>query len=122
MNLIIRLLLSSVAVFIGALVLPGVHVDSFLDAIWVALVIGLLNVFVKPLLIFLTIPATIITLGLFLFVINAFIIWMASNMVSGFNVDNFWWALLFSVLLSIINSLFNSEIRNAGPNRNDQNQ
>jgi putative membrane protein len=121
MNLIIRLLLSSVAVFIGALVLPGVHVDTFLDAIWVALVIGLLNVFVKPLLIFLTIPATIITLGLFLFVINAFIIWMASNMVSGFNVDNFWWALLFSILLSIINSLFNSEISNARSNRNDQN-
>jgi len=122
MSLIIRLLLSSVAVFIGALLLPGVHVDSFLDAIWVALVLGLLNVFVKPLLIILTIPVTILTLGLFLFVINAIIIWMASNMISSFTVDNFWWALLFSVLLSIINSLFNSEISNARSNRNDRNQ
>lgn len=112
MNLLIRLFLSSLAVFIGAILLPGVALDSFVDAIWVAVVVGLLNVFVRPILIILTIPATILTLGLFLFVINALIIWMASNMLSGFEVENFWWALLFSLVLSVINALFNSEIAN----------
>lgn len=119
MSLLIKLLLSSVTVFIAAYLLPGVHVETFWDAIIVAVVIGLLNIFVRPLLIFLTIPATIITLGLFLFVINALIVWMASNMISGFTVSNFWWALLFTILLSVINSLFNSELRHARNRREE---
>jgi len=119
MSLLVRLLLSSFTVFLTAYLLPGVHVESFWDAIIVAVVIGLLNIFVRPLLIFLTIPATIITLGLFLFVINAFIVWMASNMISGFTVTNFWWALLFTVVLSVINSLFNSELQHSRSRREE---
>lgn len=119
MSLIVKLLLSSITVFIAAYLLPGVHVDTFWDAIIVAVVIGLLNIFVRPLLIFLTIPATIITLGLFLFVINALIVWMASNMISGFTVSNFWWALLFTILLSGINSLFNSELKHSQNRREE---
>lgn len=108
MHYLIRLVLSAVSVFLIAYLLPehGVKVNDFIDAVVVALVISLLNIFVRPVLIFLTIPATIVTLGLFLLVINAIIIWLTHLMVDGFEVGNFWWALLFSVLLSILNSLF----------------
>ena len=108
MQYLVRLILSAVAVFLIAYLLPdhGVHVDDFIDALVVALVVSLLNIFVRPILIFLTIPATIVTLGLFLLVINAIIIWLTHLIVDGFSVANFWWALLFSVLLSILNSLF----------------
>lgn len=103
---LINLIISGVAVYLLAVLLPGVHVDDYIDALGVALVISLLNIFVRPVLVFLTIPATIVTLGLFLIVINAFIIWLTHLMLDSFSVDNFWWALLFSVLLSILNSLF----------------
>jgi len=116
MHYLVRLILSSVAVFLIAYLLPdhGVKVEDFIDALVVALVISLLNIFVRPVLIFLTIPATIVTLGLFLLVINAIIIWLTHLIVDGFTVANFWWALLFSVLLSILNSLF------FGSNHRDQ--
>lgn len=106
MRYLIGIILSAVAVYLLAYLLPGVHVDDYIDAIGVALVISLLNIFLRPLLIFLTIPATIITLGLFLLVINAFIIWVTNLMLDSFTVDSFWWALLFSLLLSIVNGLF----------------
>ena len=69
-----------------------------------ALVLALINAFIRPVLIFLTLPATIVTLGLFLFVINALMVLLAAKWVNGFKVDGFWWALLFSFLLSILNS------------------
>lgn len=105
-NFIIRLLLSALAVFICATVLPGAHVEGFLIAIVVAGVLAVLNVLVKPLLVILTIPITIVTLGLFLLVINTILVMLASWLVPNFTVDGFWWALVFSVLLSIINSVF----------------
>lgn len=105
MSYLIRLIISSVLVFLLTYLLPGVEVNDFIDAVVVALVLSLLNIFVKPILVFLTIPATIITLGLFLLVINALLIWWTHLLVDGFTVDNFWYALLFSVLLSITNSL-----------------
>lgn len=108
MRYLVGLILSGVAVYLVAYLLPGVHVGDYIDALVVALVISLLNIFLRPLLIFLTIPATIITLGLFLLVINAFIIWVTHLMLDSFTVDNFWWALLFSLLLSIVNGLFMS--------------
>lgn len=106
MRYLINLILSGVAVYLLAWLLPGIHVDDYIDALVVALIISLLNIFVRPILIFLTIPATIVTLGLFLLVINAIIIWLTHLMLDNFYVDNFWWALLFSVLLSVLNSLF----------------
>ena len=105
MKFILRLLLSALAVVLLANILPGVHVATYGIAILVALVISLLNMLVKPLLVILTLPVTILTLGLFLLVINALIILLASSLVSGFNVDGFWWALLFSLLLSILQSI-----------------
>jgi len=105
-NFVIRLILSAVAVFICATVLPGAHVEGFLMAIVVAGVLAILNVLIKPILVILTIPITLLTLGLFLLVINTILVLLASWLVPGFTVDGFWWALVFSVLLSIINSVF----------------
>jgi putative membrane protein len=105
MKFILRLLLSALAVVLLANILPGVHVATYGIAILVALVLSLLNMLVKPLLVILTLPVTILTLGLFLLVINALIILLASSLVSGFNVDGFWWAILFSLLLSVLQSI-----------------
>ncbi|WP_436516171.1 phage holin family protein [Ekhidna sp. To15] len=105
MNILVKILLSSVAVIIASYLLPGVYVDGFVTAVIIAVLLSLLNVTVKPLLILLTIPLTIFTLGLFLLVINALIILMADSIVPGFEVQSFWWALIFSLLLSLINSL-----------------
>jgi putative membrane protein len=88
--------------------LPGVHVTNFFTAFILAIVLAFLNYIVKPILVIFTIPLTVLTLGLFLLVINAIIILLASGLVSGFEVDGFWWAILFSLLLSLTNSfLFN---------------
>lgn len=106
MNLLIRLLISALAVFICATVLPGAHVDGFMIAIVVAVVLAVLNLFIKPILVILTIPITILTLGLFLLVINTILILLVDALVPGFTIDGFWWAFVFSILLSIINSVF----------------
>jgi len=106
MNFIIKLLLSTVAVLISSYILPGVHVNSFLIALLLALVLSLLNAIVKPILVVLTIPLTIVTLGIFLLIINALIILIADAIMGGaFYVEGFWWALLFSIVLSVTNSL-----------------
>jgi putative membrane protein len=106
MNWIVRFLLNGLAVVLAAYLLPGVDVDGYGTALIVALVLAIANVIVKPILIVLTIPITIITLGLFLLVINALIILLADALVDGFVVSGFWWALLFSLILSVFNSLF----------------
>ncbi|QTD38725.1 phage holin family protein [Polaribacter batillariae] len=104
MKTFLKILLTAVAVIVLANILQGVAVTGYLSAIIVAAVIALLNMFVRPLLIFFTLPATLVTFGLFIFVINAIIIMLADKLVDGFAVDNFWWALLFSILLSIFRS------------------
>lgn len=108
MNLIIKLLLNALAVFILAHLLNGVTVDGYVGAIIVAIVLAILNVFVKPILVILTLPVTILTLGLFLLVINALIILLADKLVDGFAVNSFWTAILFSILLSILQSILYS--------------
>ncbi|MEZ4816483.1 MAG: phage holin family protein [Flavobacteriaceae bacterium] len=105
MQTILKLLLTAVAVMIIAYILPGVEVVNYWAAIIVAIVLGLLRLIVKPILVFLTFPITIVTLGLFLLVINATIILMADYFVDGFAVRNFWWALGFSMLLSLLQSI-----------------
>lgn len=104
MNFLLRILITTVNAFILAHILPGIKIDSFFTAIVVAVVLAVLDAFVKPLLILLTLPATILTLGLFLFVINAFIIMIAEHFVNGFKVESFWFAMLFSIVLSFLNS------------------
>ena len=99
------MLVCSVNVFILAYIIPGIYIVDFFTAIIVAIVLSILDAFVKPLLVLLTLPATILTLGLFLFVINAGIILMDAHFVHGFRVDSFWHALLFGAVLSFFNSL-----------------
>lgn len=111
MKFIIKLLLTAVAVIILAKVLPGVEVVSYSYAILVALVIGFLRVIVKPILVILTLPVTIVTFGLFLLIINATIILLADYFLSGFNVAGLGWALLFSLLLSFLQSILRSLIK-----------
>ncbi|TVR82108.1 MAG: phage holin family protein [Chitinophagaceae bacterium] len=121
LNFIVTLLLAAIAIIITSYILPGVHVNSFLDAIIVAAVLSILNAVVKPILIILTIPITIFTLGLFLLVINALVIMLAAWIVPDFNVVNFWWALLFSLILSLIVSVFNN-LTGKGSNRGERMQ
>jgi len=111
MTLILRVLLSAVAVFVLSQILPGVAVASYLTAVIVAVVLSLLNFIVKPILVILTLPVTIVTLGLFLLIVNASIILLADYFVDGFNVDNIWWALIFSLLLSIFQSILFSFLK-----------
>jgi putative membrane protein len=106
MNGFVRFLLSGLAVLLTSYLLPGVDVDNFWYALLVAAALSLANVLVKPVLIVLTIPITLITLGLFLLVINALIILLVDYFVPGFEVRGFWWALAFSLILSIFNSMF----------------
>lgn len=106
MSLIIRWVISSAIVLLTAYLLPGVYIHNFGTALLVAALIALLNVFLKPLLVIFTIPITIITFGLFLLVINAIIVLLASHFISGFYVDGFWWALAFSIIMTILSSLF----------------
>lgn len=105
MKFIFRMLLTAIAVMVIANFLPGVEVESYYSAIFVALVLSLLRVTVKPVLIFFTLPFTIVTLGLFLLVINAIIIMLAGYFVDGFYVSGFWVAMLFSLLLSLFQSV-----------------
>ena len=108
MNLVLRLLINAFAVFILAHFLNGVSVSGYMGAIIVALVLSILNVLVKPVLIVLTLPVTILTFGLFLLVINALVILLADKIVDGFTVNGIWTAIIFSVLLSVFQSILYS--------------
>src|ERR1044071_8499770 len=104
MNFLIKLLVIAALSFGLAHVLPGVHVDTFWTAFVFAVVLAILNVFAKPILVLLTLPVSILTLGLFLFIINAVIVLLASKFVDGFTIASFWWGLLFSLLLTLVMS------------------
>ena len=105
MSYLRKILISSLAVMLVAFLLPGIQVIDYIAALWVAFALSILNGFLKPVLVILTIPATILTLGLFLLVINAGIVLIADNLLSGFTVDGWLWALLFSLLLSLVTSI-----------------
>jgi len=105
MNYLLKILLSALAVLFIGYILPGVEVDHYVTAIWVAIVIALLFTILKPILVVLTLPVTILTLGLFLLVINAGLILLADHWIDGFTVSGFWTALLFSIILSILESI-----------------
>ena len=117
MKFIMRIIVTSVIAFGLSYILKGIKIDSFWTAIILAVVLAVLNALLKPILIILTLPITVITLGLFLFVINAAIILLADKFIDGFTVDGFWWALLFSLLLSIVTSvLYKEEPAKENPN------
>ncbi len=105
MKIIIRIFITALLVLLIAHFMKGVKVDEFTTAITVAIVLALLNFFVKPVLVLFTLPVTFFTLGLFLLVINAIIILLCDHFVDGFKVDTFWTAMLFSIILSLSQSL-----------------
>ncbi|MEO8253081.1 MAG: phage holin family protein [Flavobacterium sp.] len=111
MKLIFRVLITAILVLLLSHFMKGVHVASFTTSLFVAIVLGLLNIFIKPILVLFTLPITFFTLGLFLLIINALIIILCSNIVGGFVVDSFFTALLFSILLSVSQSLVNALLR-----------
>lgn len=99
------LIINSLVVFFFAYVLSGVKVKSFFTAIGISILLALINTFIKPLIVFFTIPLTVLTLGLFILVINAWIFMIIDSLLDGFEIKNFWWALLYSMLISIANAL-----------------
>jgi len=99
------MLITSLLVLVIAKVMKGVDIDEFTTALTVAIVLGLLNFFVKPILVLFTLPVTVFTLGLFLLVINASMILLCEHFVEGFHVSSFWTAMLFSIILSLSQSL-----------------
>lgn len=106
MDLIIKLLVNAVAVFAFGALLRGVEVKNFGTALLVAVLLALVNAFVRPIVAFLSLPVIVLTMGLFLLVINALMVMLVDAMVDGLKVKNFWWALLFSVLMSLLNVIF----------------
>lgn len=105
MNVIIRILILAVAVWVAAYIIPGVEIDSFQSLLIVSLILGAVNAFIKPILVLLTLPLTIVTLGLFLLVINGLLVLLVDSLVPGFSVGSFLIAILFSIVVSLISSL-----------------
>lgn len=107
MRFIIKIVGATVAVFVSAYIIPGVSVDTYVTALVVAIVLGFLNTFVKPIIVILTLPVTILTLGIFYLLINALMVIITASIVKGFQVDGVLTALLFGISVSIINSFLN---------------
>jgi putative membrane protein len=120
MGFILKTLVSALAVFFGAYILPGVYLDGFPTAILVALVIGFLNTFLKPVLVVLTIPFTLVSFGLFLLVINAIIIHLADSVLGGFAVNSFFTAILYSVIVSFITWILEALAKPKAKNTDNQ--
>jgi putative membrane protein len=110
MKLIIKWLLSAAALIFVTYVYDGVQLKGYESALFAAFVIGLLNTLVRPILVILTLPVTIVTVGLFLFVINALMFWAAASLLDGFNVTGFWAALIGSVIYSVLSMIINSAL------------
>lgn len=108
MGLLLHWLVFTLAIVITAYILPGIKVSGFGAALVTAVVLGIINTIIRPVLIFFTLPINIFTLGLFTLVINALLILLTAAMVPGFNVAGFWWAVLFSIILSVINAILNA--------------
>lgn len=99
------LLINSIVVFLGAYILDGVKIKSFWTAIGVAILLGLINMFIKPLILLLTLPLTVLTLGLFVLVINAWILMIIDKLIDGLTIKSFWWAVIYSIIISVLNSV-----------------
>jgi len=111
MQTILRILLSAVAVFVTAYILPGVKIANFLTAIVAAIFFAVVNAFIKPVLVILTLPINILTLGFFTLVINALLVMLVAAIVPGFEIRSFWWAMLYSVILSIVSYVLNTAFK-----------
>lgn len=111
MKILAEWIIRAFILLVTTYIVPGFKIDSYITAFAVALVLGILNMFVKPILIFFTLPATIVTLGLFIFVINAILLIIAAQFIKGFHIDSFTTALVASIIISILSSLLNMVFR-----------
>jgi putative membrane protein len=118
MRFLARLVLNGVAIVIAAYVLPGLHVSGPFAALVAGAILGFVNAIVRPVLFFLTLPLTLITLGLFIFVLNALCLGLTAALVPGFDIDGFWWALLGALLVSVVSWILNGIFVSAGEQRN----
>ena len=105
MHIVSKLILNALAILLAAYLIPGITVESFYVALLAALILGILNIIVKPILVILTLPITILTLGLFMFVINGFLFWFLGTFLNGFHVDGFLTAILGALLVSFVSSI-----------------
>ena len=105
MKILTNWLVYTLAITITSYILPGVEINGLKSALLAALILGLVNAVLRPILIFFTLPVTILTMGLFILVINAGLVLLASKLVSGFYVAGFWWALAFSLVITVVNWL-----------------
>jgi putative membrane protein len=99
------LLVNTLSIFAVSYILTGIHVDSIMTALVLAIIMAVLNSTVRPLLVIITIPLTLLTFGLFLLVVNVLVLYVAEMLIGGFSIDGFWWALLFSVLVTFVNGV-----------------
>ena len=113
-GVIVRWLILTAAIMVASYLLEGIEVSGFFSALFGAVILSLLNIFFKPVLIILTLPFNILTMGLFTFVINAFLLMMVSGVIPGFKITGFWAALWGALLISIVNALLNSFISDQG--------
>lgn len=104
-TLVVKWLISGLAVFFVGSYLPGIHVPDYMTALWVALALGIVNSILRPILLLLTLPINFLTLGLFTFVVNGLLFWLVSVVVSDFRVDGFWWAVLGALIVSAISTV-----------------
>lgn len=102
MKLLVVWLLNAIALVAVAYLLPGIRVESFITALVAALVLGLVNTVVRPILVLLTLPVTVLTLGLFIFVINGLLFWFVGSFIAGFVVAGFWWGVIGAIVYSIV--------------------
>jgi putative membrane protein len=109
--ILVKWLVLTASVLLASYIIPGVYIAGLWSALWVALFLGLINISLKPILIILTLPVNILTLGLFTFVINGLIILLTSSVINGFKVSGFWVAVLFSIVLTVINFLLNKLVK-----------
>jgi len=110
MGLLLKILVNGLAVFFTAWILPGVLITDYTTAVIVGILLAIVNTFLRPILLILTLPINILTLGLFTFVINAILVLLVDSFVGGFKVDTWLWALLFSIILAVVNSLFHKAV------------
>lgn len=106
-SFIMRIIMLTAGIFLAAYLLPGISVEGYFPAIKAALLLGLLNAFIKPVIILLTLPITLITLGLFTIVINGFLLWFVGHVISGITISGFFTAVLGSIVISLLSILLN---------------
>lgn len=114
MGFLLRVVVNALAIMVASSILPGIEVDGLLPALAAGLLLGLVNGFVRPVLLILTLPITLVTLGLFLFVLNGFCFWLVASLVKGFHVSGFWSAMLGSIVVSAVSWIVTTLISDSG--------